>query len=132
MCKSKWLLLSRFSAADGCLESVPNTAEFSRDYQSQQNCPCDPEHMFDCAVNTGNMMNNVVSIDGAHQTVRGKKFHEKKDGHGDVDNYNERHPRSVENPQGHHYSQKYNPYLQGKPLPVIAKKAPLHMKEPKV
>lgn len=112
------------------MESVPNTAEFSRDYQNQQNCPCDPEHMFDCSLNGGSVMNNVA-IDGAHATVRGKKFHEKKDGNGFVDSFHERHPRSAD-ASGKIQARKYNPYLEGEPLPVIAKKAPYHVKEPKV
>ncbi|GAV07960.1 hypothetical protein RvY_17733 [Ramazzottius varieornatus] len=113
-----------YTAADGCLEDVPNTAEFSRDFQSQQNCPCDPEHMFDCAMTASNAINNIP-VDGAHATVRGKKFSEKKSGNGFADSYNERHPRSVDAVD----HAKINPYLQGQPLPVIAKKAP-HIKEP--
>ncbi|XP_055343207.1 neuroendocrine protein 7B2-like [Paramacrobiotus metropolitanus] len=122
-----------YTSADGCFEDVPNTAEFSREYQSQQNCPCDPEHMFDCSVNSGTGMNSV-SIDGAHQTVRGKKFHEKKSGDGASHSYNERHPRSVSFANEHIHPKpfaKENPYLQGKALPVIAKKSPLHHKLPR-
>ncbi|CAK9303606.1 unnamed protein product [Gordionus sp. m RMFG-2023] len=37
-----------YTSDDNCLEDVKNTADFSRDYQSQQVCLCDPEHMFDC------------------------------------------------------------------------------------
>lgn len=31
---------------DGCLEEFENSAEFSRNYQAQQQCLCDQEHMF--------------------------------------------------------------------------------------
>ena len=37
-----------YSAQDGCLEEFENTAAFSREYQSTQECMCDTEHMFDC------------------------------------------------------------------------------------
>jgi len=42
----------RFLAEDGCLEDFENTAAFSREYQSSQECMCDTEHMFDCPGNT--------------------------------------------------------------------------------
>lgn len=35
-----------YTAADGCLEEFENSAEFSRNYQAQQQCLCDHEHMF--------------------------------------------------------------------------------------
>ena len=120
---------SRYTAADGCVENVPNTAEFSRDYQSQQNCPCDPEHMFDCSVTSANAINNIPVVDGAHATVRGKKFSEKKSFNGYVDSLNARHPRSVDGAAAAH---PVNPYLQGKKLPVVAKKSPLHSNDPHV
>jgi hypothetical protein len=37
-----------YTAADGCIEGFENTSEFSRRYQSTQNCICDTEHMFNC------------------------------------------------------------------------------------
>ncbi len=39
-----------FTAEDGCIETFENTAAFSRAYQASQDCMCDTEHMFDCAV----------------------------------------------------------------------------------
>ncbi|OWA50711.1 hypothetical protein BV898_15220 [Hypsibius exemplaris] len=122
-----------YTASDGCVESVPNTAEFSRDYQSQQNCPCDPEHMFDCAMTSSNAINNIP-IDGAHATVRGKKFSEKKSFNGYVESLNARHPRSAGDEQSRQQREKesVNPYLQGQKLPVVAKKAPYHSKDPHV
>lgn len=35
-----------YTAADGCLEEFENSAEFSRNYQANQECICDQEHMF--------------------------------------------------------------------------------------
>jgi hypothetical protein len=37
-----------YTGSDGCIEGFENTAEFSRRYQSTQNCICDTEHMFNC------------------------------------------------------------------------------------
>jgi len=39
-----------YTAKDGCisLEDFENTSEFSREFQSRQNCLCDSEHMFNC------------------------------------------------------------------------------------
>lgn len=47
--------MSKFSlpvADDGCLEDFENTAAFCREYQQQQECMCDTEHMFDCPGST--------------------------------------------------------------------------------
>lgn len=41
-----------YTAEDGCLEDFENTAKFSRDYQSAQECICDSEHMFNCPGST--------------------------------------------------------------------------------
>lgn len=37
-----------YSEDQGCINDFENTAAFSRDYQSAQECMCDGEHMFDC------------------------------------------------------------------------------------
>lgn len=39
-----------FTEDQGCQTDFENTAAFSRDYQSSQECMCDAEHMFDCSV----------------------------------------------------------------------------------
>ncbi|XP_045617008.1 neuroendocrine protein 7B2 [Procambarus clarkii] len=103
-----------YTAADGCLEEFDNTAGFSRDYQSLQDCMCDTEHMFECVDSTrdseitalarsiqnegvlDSTLDKIMSglSDGSHQLVA-KKFHTKK---------------------------SMNPYLQGERLPVAAKK----------
>ena len=36
-----------------CLEEFENSASFSREYQSSQECMCDQEHMFDCPMRGG-------------------------------------------------------------------------------
>lgn len=35
-----------FTASDNCLDDFENSAEFSRNFQAQQQCLCDREHMF--------------------------------------------------------------------------------------
>ncbi|KAM7299678.1 uncharacterized protein ISCGN_020244, partial [Ixodes scapularis] len=84
---------------DGCLEEFENTATFSREYQSAQDCMCDSEHMFDCPgatqeneidalarsiQNEGLMESTLdrivqhidpsVPVEGQHKTVMAKKF----------------------------------------------------------
>ncbi|XP_014259551.1 neuroendocrine protein 7B2 [Cimex lectularius] len=93
-----------YTGEEGCLEEFENTASFSRDYQSQQECMCDTEHMFDCSASH---MNNDLSqsdlsrivqqfhVEDEHKSLVAKKFHVKK---------------------------SYNPYLMGEKLPVAAKK----------
>ncbi|UXI17569.1 putative U3 small nucleolar RNA-associated protein 11 [Sarcoptes scabiei] len=41
-----------YTSEDGCLEEFENSAEFSKEYQSSQECMCDSEHMFSCPGNT--------------------------------------------------------------------------------
>ena len=55
-----------YSTSDGCIEEFENSSEFSRNYQSTQNCICDTEHMFNCPAPSGNSpratANTVSSI----------------------------------------------------------------------
>ena len=83
-----------FTSDDGCVEEFENTAEFSRQFQSSQNCLCDEEHMYTCPPNhrraSQSLQNEVEEFNQAlsallqkadikdqHKTVA-KKFHEKK------------------------------------------------------
>ncbi len=90
-------------AEDGCLEEFENTAAFSREYQSSQECMCDTEHMFDCPGNTDEneletlarsiqnegmmdstldkIVNNIQTDSSEHKVVA-KKFFSKKVSHG--------------------------------------------------
>jgi len=80
---------------DGCLEEFENTAEFSRQHQSRQNCLCDEEHMYSCSPNHQkasqslqgdveefnqalNMLLQKADIKDQHKTLVAKKFHAKK------------------------------------------------------
>lgn len=57
------------AAEDGCLDDFENTAEFSRQYQTSQNCLCDEDHMFACPANHrkagDNMPNDVEEFSAA-------------------------------------------------------------------
>jgi len=80
---------------DGCLEEFENTAEFSRQFQSNQNCLCDEEHMYTCPPNHRrassslrseveefnqalNVLLQKADIKDQHKTLVAKKFHAKK------------------------------------------------------
>uniref|UniRef100_A0A1B6CRY9 Neuroendocrine protein 7B2 n=1 Tax=Clastoptera arizonana TaxID=38151 RepID=A0A1B6CRY9_9HEMI len=90
---------------DGCLEQFENTAAFSREYQSAQDCMCDSEHMFDCSPRdtqntdlTESELDRIVQqfqVEDQHKNLVAKKFHVKKSS---------------------------NPFLFGEKLPVAAKK----------
>ncbi|XP_063983165.1 neuroendocrine protein 7B2 [Diachasmimorpha longicaudata] len=42
-----------YTGQNHCIEDFENTAAFSRDYQSAQDCMCDTEHMIDCSNDSG-------------------------------------------------------------------------------
>lgn len=90
----------------GCQMDFENTASFSRDYQSAQECMCDGEHMFDCPgqePNDDHQMDSDLETFLAsrqfnpqeHKNLVAKKFHNKK---------------------------RANPFLEGEKLPIAAKK----------
>ena len=69
------------TAEDGCLEDFENSAEFSRNYQAQQQCLCDQEHMFNCpSKNNGEdfeqNLEEMLDKNGLHKNMIAKKFHE--------------------------------------------------------
>jgi len=124
-----------FTAADGCSEDFENTADFSRSYQSQQDCLCDEEHMFSCPPNhhrAGNGIQDEVSefsealnkllekasID-QHKPVVAKKFHDKRSS-GIPRRKRAATGNTASVPKQH--SHKQNPYLQGQKLNRVAKK----------
>ncbi|XGW02276.1 hypothetical protein V3C99_014373 [Haemonchus contortus] len=71
-----------YTAADGCLEEFENSAEFSRNYQAQQHCICDQEHMFNCAEkeasDLGASLQELLDEHSLHRNMIAKKFHEKR------------------------------------------------------
>lgn len=90
-----------YSASDSCMETFQNTAAFSRSYQSQQECMCDTEHMFDCPDTTRDTeigaLARSIQNEGALDSTLDKIMDE----------------------------MRRNPYLQGDKLPVAAKKGVL-------
>jgi hypothetical protein len=111
-----------FSAEDGCLEEFENSAEFSRNYQAQQQCLCDQEHMFNCPTKNGDNyeqnLEKMLSENGLHKTMIAKKFHETRT------DEPRRRKRSIQSEPAHH---KPNPYLQGTPLRSVSKKDGRHL-----
>ncbi|KAE9413361.1 hypothetical protein Angca_004580 [Angiostrongylus cantonensis] len=109
-----------YVAADGCLEEFENTAEFSRNYQAQQHCICDQEHMFNCvgkeAAELGASLQELLDEPTFHRNMIAKKFHEKRSGD---ELPPRRRKRSVHHPVTHH---NRNPYLQGEILKTVSKK----------
>jgi len=109
-----------YTEADGCLEEFENSADFSRNYQSQQQCLCDHEHMFNCPTKDNNEyeneLNEILAKNGAHKGMIAKKFHEKRS----IDEEPRRKKRSA----GFF---KPNPYLKGEPLRSVSKKDGRHL-----
>jgi len=112
-----------FRAEDGCLDEFDNSADFSRNYQAQQQCLCDQEHMFNCpSKNTQEEyeegLKEMLSKNGLHKSMIAKKFHETRM---DEPRRRKRSPPSYHETQSQ-YLHKFNPYLGGQPLRSVAKK----------
>ena len=118
-----------FTGRDGCLEEFENTAEFSRNYQAEQKCLCDQEHMFNCpSKNTAEQyaqdLEQVLAKNGMHKSMIAKKFH--------VTRAEEprRRKRSLSDQQQSaaaaaapsHAHSRSNPYLEGEALHSVQKK----------
>nr|XP_027194460.1 uncharacterized protein LOC113789164 isoform X1 [Dermatophagoides pteronyssinus]XP_027194461.1 uncharacterized protein LOC113789164 isoform X2 [Dermatophagoides pteronyssinus] len=131
-----------YSADDGCLEDFINSADYSKEYQSSQECMCDSEHMFNCPGNTDeneletlarSIQNEGIELDTTinkiidtidtskddHKVVA-KKFFQKRNEKSTIVK------RSIINDgeNSDKKSFKQNPYLTGEKLPVVAKKSP--------
>ncbi|XP_034943982.1 uncharacterized protein 7B2 [Chelonus insularis] len=81
-----------YTSENSCLEEFENTAAFSRDYQSAQDCMCDSEHMLDCPnaeENDRGSLRNQISNSDFDKIVQ---------------------------------LQESNPYFRGEKLPIAAKK----------
>lgn len=82
-----------YSSENNCIVDFDNTAAFSRDYQSAQDCMCDTEHMLDCPVESP----NGNSLRGMH--IANSNFNQI------VEQF-----------------QEENPFFRGEKLPIAAKK----------
>lgn len=126
---------------NGCVEEFENTAAFSREFQSAQDCMCDTEHMFDCPASSAKSANgknraNVATVNMVdtairrimsdfqmeHKSAVSKKFFaDKHDYNREVMGMKKRVENSVEM-GGKPQPISDNPYLQGEKLPIAAKK----------
>lgn len=86
-----------YTNSDGCIEGFENTSEFSRRYQSTQNCICDTEHMFNCPTQSSEADDGQSSSPSFKEAIR------------------------AANEEGF-LAEMDNPYLTGEKLHVAAKK----------
>ncbi|XP_076634284.1 secretogranin_V domain-containing protein 7B2 [Colletes latitarsis] len=83
-----------YTHENNCILNFENTATFSRDYQSAQDCMCDTEHMLDCPVDSG----NSNSLPSMH--IPSSNFNQIVD----------------------QFQAEDNPFFRGEKLPIAAKK----------
>ncbi|XP_076181338.1 secretogranin_V domain-containing protein 7B2 [Ptiloglossa arizonensis] len=83
-----------YTSENNCIVNFENTATFSRDYQSAQDCTCDTEHMLDCPVDSVNS-NSLPSMD-----IPNSNFNQIVD----------------------QFQAEDNPFFRGEKLPIAAKK----------
>jgi len=111
-----------FTGSDGCLEEFENTAEFSRNYQAEQKCLCDQEHMFNCpSKNTAEQyeqdLEQVLAKNGMHKSMIAKKFHITR-----AEEPRRRKRSTGVQQQASHAHSRFNPYLEGEALHSVQKK----------
>ncbi|KAG1659994.1 Neuroendocrine protein 7B2 [Nymphon striatum] len=125
-----------YTEADGCITDFANTASFSREFQSSQECMCDTEHMFDCPVTSSDSNNGGNGQVG--RSYQGEEMKEKQiatlaqsiSNQGLNSNNIDQLIKQVEGNEKSHVAKKFskekyiNPYLRGEKLPVQAKKSP--------
>lgn len=95
-----------FTEDQGCQMDFENTAAFSRDYQSAQECMCDGEHMFDCS--------------GQDQRDAGRQLSSNLESYLARQFQTNEHKNLVAKKFQPHKT--LNPYLNGEKLPIAAKK----------
>lgn len=124
-----------YTGDEDCLDNFVNTAEFSRQYQSSQDCMCDTEHMFDCpstsrqdeinalaqSIQNEGLSDQAIdkimeNLQGQHKSLVAKKHHNPSQlGYlRDLRSMTNKHRASVKEAE--------NPYLKGEKLPIVAKK----------
>ncbi|XP_034183507.1 secretogranin_V domain-containing protein 7B2 [Osmia lignaria lignaria] len=83
-----------YTSENNCIVDFENTAAFSRDYQSAQDCMCDTEHMMNCPVDS----TNSNSLPSMH--IPNANFNQIVD----------------------QFQAEDNPFFRGEKLPIAAKK----------
>jgi len=120
------------TAADNCVEKFENSAENNEHLLRQQQCPCDTEHMFSCPAGS-----STVSSKGENSASQQMTLNKVLDDLAKMEEHQENTPNeqtkrfhSVAKKSPHiihkrsEQSAHGNPYLQGSPLTIAAKKDP--------
>uniref|UniRef100_A0A0N5BZ26 Neuroendocrine protein 7B2 n=1 Tax=Strongyloides papillosus TaxID=174720 RepID=A0A0N5BZ26_STREA len=120
-----------YTSDQGCIENFENSAEASRNYQAQQECLCDQEHMFNCPVpGSGDDKVDEESVLNELQMSMGemdKKIVAKKSPPPFISEGLMRKKRTFLSEESYHNKHaKINPYLQGEPLRSVSKKDGKH------
>jgi len=123
------------TAKDDCVESFENSAENNERLLSQQDCPCDTEHMFSCPAGSQTVSSKAQGS-GNQQMALNKVMDELAKMENDRPSL-ENNPTMSEARKRvtlvakksphiiHKRSERsYNPYLQGAPVAIAAKKDP--------
>ncbi|RWS32022.1 neuroendocrine protein 7B2 precursor-like protein [Leptotrombidium deliense] len=106
-----------YTEDDGCLEEFENTAAYSREYQSSQQCMCDNEHMFDCPGQTEENELDAIARSIQNNGMSQSNFDKL------VNNLNPEEHKVVA--KKFFVNQKrFADYLSGAKLPIVAKKSP--------
>ncbi|XP_071454949.1 neuroendocrine protein 7B2 [Hetaerina americana] len=108
-----------YTESDGCLETFENTASFSRDFQANQDCMCDSEHMFKCPGSRDDGGGDVTASAAAGMVAAGATGGGSEEGMASGDMV-EQHKSLVA--KKFHVKKDGNPFLRGEKLPVAAKK----------
>ncbi|XP_055849795.1 neuroendocrine protein 7B2 [Episyrphus balteatus] len=96
-----------YTDENGCISDFENTAAFSREYQTAQECMCDGEHMFDCP--SEDTSEDTRPLASNLKTLLARQFHPSEH-------------KNLVSKKFHPQEENLNPYLQGDKLPVAAKK----------
>lgn len=130
--------VGKTAAKDNCVEDFENSAENNERLLSQQECPCDTEHMFSCPIGSQTVSSKGQAADSQQMALN--KVMDELAKMGTSGNNMESSQEPTEGAQKpymivakksphiiHKRSEhpvEVNPYLQGSPLAIAAKKDP--------
>jgi len=119
------------TAKDNCVENFENSAENNEHLLKEQECPCDTEHMFSCPAGSETVSSKAQNS-GSQQMALNKVLDDLakiEQGNGALENNKRLKIVSKKSP-GHVIHKRSeatrhgNPYLQGAPVAIAAKKDP--------
>jgi len=120
-----------YTSEDGCLQmdEFKNTASFSRDYQSMQNCICDSEHMFNCDSNDSNKLHddkpyNKEEEDERELNTIARSLANQPIGEDTADSLINALVDHKVVAKKFFIKKEPSPFLKGERLPIVAKKSP--------